>query len=558
MKSLIASTLLLGALSPLLAAPPANDTFANRLSLGSNATVVTSGSTVDATLEADENDLDSLGGASIWWTWTAPSSTTFSIDTEGSGIETALAVFKGGPTLDDVSTVGFNVASLDSAVTIGTSRLVFEATGGTSYHIAVHGLLGAEGLVSLGIAPAMPSSRVNVFTLPTTSVNVTSSAQNVAATLGIESEKPFNNGTILLHRPGFLITDSIDFDGTNRTAGNALAGTYQVTLPIPQFAPPGTWLMEVILEDSNGRETVFGRGVSASFTYDHALDSAQASLIFVTNTGPVDQTSPVLSSFSMNMAAVNVTSDSAPLTFTFRVIDDLSGLASARLALLTPSGEALTEIDVNASHRTLGTAVDGAYQVAFTFPPSMPSGIWNLTLFIRDEGGNLAFYDDGTSGDLFPGSGSVSFTVTGASHGYWAWMYPLTQGMAGTNLTDDFEGDGIDNLAEYAFGLFPDINDSSQAQLDPVSGAAGMPSGALLSGHVLEITYIRRKAGTGSGLTYGAQFSSTMQSTGPGAWAVAPGGAVTSVNDLFERVVITDPNPGGSARFANVRLMLTP
>ncbi|MEN9020827.1 MAG: hypothetical protein ABF370_09995, partial [Verrucomicrobiales bacterium] len=123
MKSLIASTLLLGALSPLLAAPPANDTFANRLSLGSNATVVTSGSTVDATLEADENDLDSLGGASIWWTWTAPSSTTFSIDTEGSGIETALAVFKGGPTLDDVSTVGFNVASLDSAVTIGTSRL---------------------------------------------------------------------------------------------------------------------------------------------------------------------------------------------------------------------------------------------------------------------------------------------------------------------------------------------------------------------------------------------------------------------------------------------------
>ena len=53
-------------------AAPANDNFANAIVLTGN-TLTTSGSNVAATKEAGEpNHAGNSGGASVWWSWTAP------------------------------------------------------------------------------------------------------------------------------------------------------------------------------------------------------------------------------------------------------------------------------------------------------------------------------------------------------------------------------------------------------------------------------------------------------------------------------------------------------
>ena len=89
--------LLLMVLSPgtVLAAPPANDNFAD-------ATVLTGlpasagGTNTEATIQTSEPDeTGGEGGTSVWWRWTAPASGWVEINTTGSDFDTVLAVYTG-------------------------------------------------------------------------------------------------------------------------------------------------------------------------------------------------------------------------------------------------------------------------------------------------------------------------------------------------------------------------------------------------------------------------------------------------------------------------------
>jgi hypothetical protein len=70
-----------------LSPSPTNDNFADRISV-TGESVEMSGSNVGATKEPNEPDhftsfFQDAGGHSIWWTWTAPSSGTYSINRTG-------------------------------------------------------------------------------------------------------------------------------------------------------------------------------------------------------------------------------------------------------------------------------------------------------------------------------------------------------------------------------------------------------------------------------------------------------------------------------------------
>src|SRR2546423_15281609 len=76
-------------------AQPANNNFANAIPL-SGLSVTTSGSNVGATRESGEpNNAGVSGGASVWWTWTAPDSGLITVDTFGSSFDTTLGVYTG-------------------------------------------------------------------------------------------------------------------------------------------------------------------------------------------------------------------------------------------------------------------------------------------------------------------------------------------------------------------------------------------------------------------------------------------------------------------------------
>jgi hypothetical protein len=145
------------------AGPPVNDLFTNAQAL-SGADVSLSGETnVGATKEEGEpNHADNLGGASVWYRWTAPHTVWTLLDTIGSDFDTLLAVYTG-------STVN-NLTTIDASDDIETevnlqSSLGFQATKGTTYRFAVdgynHGSGAATGNISLHLhqeeVPAPPN-----------------------------------------------------------------------------------------------------------------------------------------------------------------------------------------------------------------------------------------------------------------------------------------------------------------------------------------------------------------------------------------------------------------
>ena len=127
--------------------PPANDNFANAQVIGGCSGSVT-GTNVGATKESGEpnNPASPTSAKSVWYQWQAPSTGSATIDTIGSGYDTILAVYTGtavnGLTLVGGLNVGFNddIASGNTA-----SRVVFSATQGTTYRIAVNGFENTSG-----------------------------------------------------------------------------------------------------------------------------------------------------------------------------------------------------------------------------------------------------------------------------------------------------------------------------------------------------------------------------------------------------------------------------
>ena len=120
---------------PAAAAPPANDNFASAQAL-SGSSLSVSGTNVEATKQTGEpQHAGDPGGRSVWYTWTAPSTGAFKVDTCGSDFDTLLGVYTGGAVnaLTEIASndEGFNCAS--------ASELAFHATTGVAYKIAVDG-----------------------------------------------------------------------------------------------------------------------------------------------------------------------------------------------------------------------------------------------------------------------------------------------------------------------------------------------------------------------------------------------------------------------------------
>ena len=150
-------------------AAPANDNFGNAIPL-SGLIVTTTGSNVGASKEPSEpNHGGSSGGASVWWTWTAPDNGLTTIDTFGSSFDTLLGVYV-GTTVNQLTTIAGN-DDYSSEVSFSTQSLVtFAAVAGTVYHIAVDGFFTSRGSITLhirgpnGVSISSPTNGA-VFTL---------------------------------------------------------------------------------------------------------------------------------------------------------------------------------------------------------------------------------------------------------------------------------------------------------------------------------------------------------------------------------------------------------
>lgn len=140
------STALLCPLVPAQVAPPNDDFVDAHALIGPPASTI--GTNCGATPEQDEpNHAGFSGGFSVWYAWTALSSGPVRVSTEGTRFDTTLAVYTGS-SVGSLTEIGSNddmpygdsVAGWDGL----TSAVVFTATSGTTYRIAVDGYYGND------------------------------------------------------------------------------------------------------------------------------------------------------------------------------------------------------------------------------------------------------------------------------------------------------------------------------------------------------------------------------------------------------------------------------
>jgi hypothetical protein len=165
--------------------PPPNDNFANAQVISSCSGTV-NGTNIGATSEANEpnHSPDNGGGhKSVWYQWTATITGQATITTAGSGFDTVLGVYEGatlGPGLFPWGKADDNSGS-DK-----TSTVVFSATAGHTYKIAVDGYNnggsgGDVGPVTLNWTAASCTASTFQFSQSTYTVN--ENAGSVTATV---------------------------------------------------------------------------------------------------------------------------------------------------------------------------------------------------------------------------------------------------------------------------------------------------------------------------------------------------------------------------------------
>ncbi len=130
-------------------AAPDNDLFANAISIsGTNITVT--GSNTGAGKEPGEPyHAGYAGGASVWWSWTAPFSGTATMNTSGSTFDTLLAVYTGN-SVSELREIACNDDDMNAS-DVRTSSLFFDTIANQTYQIAVDGWEAESGAITLSV-----------------------------------------------------------------------------------------------------------------------------------------------------------------------------------------------------------------------------------------------------------------------------------------------------------------------------------------------------------------------------------------------------------------------
>ena len=221
--------------------PPANDLFTDRTILNGETGALTA-QNFNATPETGEpNHAGVIGGRSVWWSWTAPSSGVAAINTHGSNFDTLLAVYS-GTVLNGLSLV----ASNDNDGSAGNaSGVSFVAEAGTTYQIAVDGVNGAAGLILLNWTLVQQADLALGMTGPFTAITT---GDVISYSLVITNNGPSTATGIILAdiTPAGSIIDSVPAGCTvtlgtiNCSIGDLLIGGSAVSNVSLHFAVPGT------------------------------------------------------------------------------------------------------------------------------------------------------------------------------------------------------------------------------------------------------------------------------------------------------------------------------
>ena len=136
--------------------PPANDNFANAIAISARR----DGGRHQCQRHqgiGEPNHAGNAGGKSVWWSFTPSANGQVTVNTAGSSFDTLLGVYTGSA----VNALTLVASNNDVGGGTLTSALSFAGVSGTTYYIAVDGLNGASGSITLFADQAAPAGPVS-------------------------------------------------------------------------------------------------------------------------------------------------------------------------------------------------------------------------------------------------------------------------------------------------------------------------------------------------------------------------------------------------------------
>ena len=236
-----------GSITLNIAAPPANDLFANRAAVAGGSWQQ-AGSNLYATKEtAEPNHANNAGGQSVWWTWTAPANGPVVLQTSGSVFDTLLAVYTGS-TANSLTMV----ASNDDSASGTTSWLSFTASAGATYQIAVDGKNTGGSVANGSITLSLSQS----------------SSPALAPVSNITTDEGQLLGLTLTATDADTATQNLTFSLVSGPSGMSVTGAGRLTWLPSEAQGPGSYSVTVAVSDgvssATGSFTVTVREVNAS------------------------------------------------------------------------------------------------------------------------------------------------------------------------------------------------------------------------------------------------------------------------------------------------------
>ncbi len=408
--------------------PPANDSFANRITL-SGATASSSSTTTGATSETGEPAQDGIIN-SVWWSWTAPSSGNFTFDTLGSTSGTGLAVFTGTAVN---SLTAIPETDTGAGPGDGQSRIIFAATAGTTYQIAVDGSGSDTGAVALNVSPVVVPVNDNFANrIALTGTSLSTTGTNVGATS--ETGEPAQGGTI----------NSVWWSWTAPSTGQFTIDTIGSPLDtyLSVFTGAAVNALTLIDQDDDTTGSLYGYqsrvtlDAVAGTTYQIAVDGyTDQTDPFQLNIGPADNALPVVTedqSFRTSESSPNGT------------------VVGTVLAKNVDVGQTLTYsiVDGNTSNLFAINATTGVVSFANSAAlAAIADSKFNLKVQVQDNGiGSLT--DDATVVINLEGSAPPDINFTQGQPGDRIKGTAQKDNLVGTKRRDVIlGGDGNDRVA---------------------------------------------------------------------------------------------------------------
>ncbi|HEY1082074.1 MAG TPA: hypothetical protein VGE29_07420 [Prosthecobacter sp.] len=254
--------------------------------------------------------------------------------------------------------------------------------------------------------------------------------------------------------------------------------------------------------------------------------------------------------------SVDVTHAAAQVTATFEISAN-SEIASGSFVLLNPDNLTVASVPFSGANRIDGFIAEGTYRVTATVPQGTPAGTYRWKLQMTSSHSTPAIVSYGREA-LAPAPAGALQTITiqntAAPDTYTPWA--AANGLEGSRTApqEDYDLDGLQNLAEFASGLDPQqplhsaflVNGNQLLQ-------PGLPQIKVVgtgNQRRLRVEYVKRL--NDSSLTYKVQFSSDLVT-----WADAnqPTSSIAG-NATHEVLAVEDAVavPARSRRYARVQI----